>query len=100
MSCEVRFTEIALQDLLRLYEFLANVDIDAAERARAAIAKGIDSLADMPYVGRVVDRRYPLMRELIISFGDSGYIALYEIASESLITVLAFRHQRERDYYT
>lgn len=89
-----------MQDLLRLYQFLADVDIDAAERARTAIYKGIDSLADMPYVGRVIDRQYPLMRELIIGFGDSGYVALYEISSEYLITVLAFRHQRERDYYT
>ncbi|MFC3649963.1 type II toxin-antitoxin system RelE/ParE family toxin [Dyella humi] len=99
MSCEVRFTEIALEDLLRLYQFLADEDQEAAKHARNAIYKAIDVLAGMPYVGRMIDRDHPLMRELIIAFGSSGYVALYEIETESLVTVHAFRHQRERDYY-
>jgi plasmid stabilization system protein ParE len=99
VSSEVRFTEIALEDLLRLYQFLADEDEDAARHAKDAIYKAIGVLADMPYVGRVIDRNHPLMRELIISFGSSGYVALYEIEAESLVTVHAFRHQRERDYY-
>lgn len=100
MSYEVRFTEVALEDLLRLYEFLADENEEAAKLARNAIQKAIAVLTDMPYVGRVTDKDHPLMRELIIAFGSSGYIALYEIETESVVTVLAFRHQRERDYYT
>jgi plasmid stabilization system protein ParE len=99
LSCEVRFTEVALEDLLRLYQFLAHEDVQAAQQARVAISKAIGVLADMPYVGRVLDRNHPLMRELIIAFGSSGYVALYEIEAPSLITIHAFRHQRERDYY-
>ncbi|TLZ39596.1 MAG: hypothetical protein E6K23_12530 [Gammaproteobacteria bacterium] len=36
------------------------------------------------------------MRELIIAFGDSGYVALYrhDPAAET-VYVLAFRHQKE-----
>lgn len=100
MSYKVRFTEIALEDLLRLYEFLADENEEAAKHARIAIQKAIAVLADMPYVGRMIDRDHPLMRELIIAFGLSGYVALYEIETESMVTVHAFRHQRERDYYT
>ncbi|HKT29662.1 type II toxin-antitoxin system RelE/ParE family toxin [Dyella sp.] len=99
MSCEIRFTESALDDLLRLYEFLADEDINVARQARMAIHKAMDVLADMPFVGRMIDRKHPLMRELIITFGSRGYVALYEIETQALITVYAFRHQRERDYY-
>jgi plasmid stabilization system protein ParE len=99
LTCEVRFTEFALEDLLRLYQFLADVDVQAARQARDAIHKAIGVLAEMPYIGRVIDRSHPLMRELVIAFGSSGYVALYEIEAPSVITLHAFRHQRERDYY-
>ena len=39
------------------------------------------------------------LRELIIPFGTSGYLALYEIASPTQVVVLAVRHQREEDYH-
>ena len=39
------------------------------------------------------------MHELVIEFGLAGYVALYEIESASLVTVLAVRHQREDDYH-
>ncbi len=39
------------------------------------------------------------LRELLIPFGDSGYVALdrYE-ASHDAIYILAFRHQKEAGY--
>jgi len=36
---------------------------------------------------------------LIIPFGSAGYVALFEIEGNDLVTVLAIRHQREDDYY-
>ena len=41
----------------------------------------------------------PLLRELLIWFGYSGYVALFEIESEHIVTILAVRHQREDDYH-
>jgi hypothetical protein len=41
----------------------------------------------------------PVQRELIIPFGATGYVALYEIVSPSKVVVLAVRHQREEDYH-
>ena len=41
----------------------------------------------------------PAQRELIIPFGNSGYVALYEIVSDSKVLVLAVRHQQEEDYH-
>jgi plasmid stabilization system protein ParE len=40
-----------------------------------------------------------LPRELVISFGRTGYVALYRfVLSENRVRVLAIRHQRELDY--
>nr|WP_277424547.1 type II toxin-antitoxin system RelE/ParE family toxin [Pseudomonas orientalis] len=51
-----------------------------------------------PDVGRPYDES-PELRELVIAFGDAGYVALYRfIPSESAVVVLAFRHQREAGY--
>jgi len=41
----------------------------------------------------------PFLRELIIPFGASGYVALFEIAEDQTVTILAVRHQRESDYH-
>jgi ParE toxin of type II toxin-antitoxin system, parDE len=39
------------------------------------------------------------MRELVIPFGESGYVALYRHDAEAdLVYILAFRHQREAGY--
>ena len=49
-------------------------------------------------VGRPLDGDFD-MRELIIPFGDSGYVALYRYASETdTVYLLAFRHQKEAGY--
>jgi plasmid stabilization system protein ParE len=38
------------------------------------------------------------LRELIISFGANGYVALFEIEEGQTVTILAVRHQREDDF--
>ncbi|MEO8870256.1 MAG: type II toxin-antitoxin system RelE/ParE family toxin [Granulicella sp.] len=41
----------------------------------------------------------PALRELMIDFGDSGYVALYRHdPSADIVFVVAFRHQREAGY--
>ncbi len=51
-----------------------------------------------PDIGRpLVD--HPTLRELVIGFGDSGYLALYRHnPGLNMVYVLAFRHQKEVDY--
>jgi hypothetical protein len=41
----------------------------------------------------------PELRELLIAFGNSGYVALYrhELA-DNAVYILAFRHQKEAGY--
>ena len=87
------YSRRALDDLERLIAFLAREDPAAAVRSAAAIRTGVSILADHPLVGRV---RRDEIRELVISFGKTGYLALYRfVAHRSEVRVLGFRHQRE-----
>ena len=99
MSYRVRYTRAARDDLRRLYGFLLEKDLKAARRARDAILKAMDFLQDFPFTCRKADPANPFLRELVIPFGSSGYVALFEVEDPSTVTILAIRHQREEDYH-
>lgn len=94
----VIITEGAAQGLERCRLFLAEKNPQAAMRAGQAIERQFALLETEPKVGRPFDD-LPELRELIIPFGDSGYVALYhhEVNADS-VYVLAFRHQKEAGY--
>ena len=98
MRYKVRYTRAARDDLKRLFSFLAEHDLLAAQHARDAIASGIALLQQFPYTCRKAIPENPFLRELIISFGVAGYVALFEIEDDETISILAIRHQREDDY--
>lgn len=92
----VVYTRNALDNLERAFGFLAEHDPGAAHDAAAAIRNAVDILSDHPLVGRRVEGK---IRELVISYGKNGYVALYRFLPEHrLIRILAIRHQRELDY--
>lgn len=100
MTFSVRFTAEAQQDIKRLYEFIIERDDSGsgtAQRALNAIKTGIDSLKHNPFSCRKTNT--PFLRELVISFGATGYVALFEIEDNQTVTILAIRHQREEDYH-
>jgi plasmid stabilization system protein ParE len=99
MSYQVRFTKSAKEDLQRLYGFLLEQDQQAARRAREAIGKGLEFLRDFPFACRKAVPDNPFLREMLISFGASGYVVLFEIETKDTVTILAVRHQREEDYH-
>ncbi|MBY4867265.1 type II toxin-antitoxin system RelE/ParE family toxin [Burkholderia sp. Bp9017] len=102
MTYTVRFTSDASDDLDRLYAFVVDRDdaeVERAERALSAIASGIATLESSPFTCRKVHPSMPFLRELIIPFGASGYVALFEIDDGQTVTILAVRHQRESDYH-
>jgi plasmid stabilization system protein ParE len=94
----VRFTPEAEDDLLRLYDFLLERDMTAAEHALDAIRGSVELLRFSPFSCRKALADNPFLRELIIPFGSAGYVALFEIESGSEVNILAVRHQREEDY--
>lgn len=103
MSFAVRYSAGARDDLVRLYDFLLErastvEDLDVAERALGAITSAVDSLSRSPFIYRKAGQS-PFLRELLIPFGHSGYVALFEIENASTVTILAVRHQLEDDYH-
>ena len=95
---KVRFTPEAELDLLRLYDFLLEKDLAAAERALEAIKRAVELLRFSPFSCRKALTDNPFLRELVIPFGSAGYVALFEIESGNSVSILALRHQREEDY--
>lgn len=98
MSFRVRFTLEAKSDLERLYGFLAEQDLAAAERALDVIDRAWTILEEFPFSCRKAEDSNPFVREIVIPFGSAGYVALFEIENQQTVTVLAVRHQREDDY--
>ena len=95
----------AQEDLERLYDFLSDHDTFLAERAVAAIEKSYEFLRFMPEsCCRAPMRLEGLLevhvyREMIVRFGRSGYLILFEIQGDETVSVLAVKHQRENDYH-
>lgn len=98
MTFQVRYTKHARADLRRLFAYLAERDPALAKKARETIGKGMELLKDFPFTCRKASPDTPFLRELVIRFGSSGYVALFEIEDGGTVTVLAVRHQREDDY--
>jgi len=83
-------------DLHRLFDFLAGEDLAAAFAVKDIIFDALEILKRHPLVGRPVEDD---MRELVISRGKSGYVALYHyFEAEDAVLVLAIRHQREAGF--
>ena len=93
---QVVYAQNALANLERAFNFLAEHDPHAALASAAAIREAVEILSNHPLIGRRVEGN---VRELVISYGKTGYIALYRfLPQQNLIRILAIWHQREMDY--
>ena len=94
----VRLSVRAQSDIYRLHTFLLEKDSNAAKRAVFAIREAFMPLKQSHMIGRPVED-YGDLRELVIDFGATGYLALYRFEpSLDVVTILAIKHQREDDY--
>ena len=95
---QVIVTEGATLGLERCRFFLMEKNPQAAMRAGLAIEHQFALLETEPEIGRPIDD-LPELRELIIPFGDSGYVTLYhfDVKADS-VYLLSFRHQKEAGY--
>ncbi|MCX7057741.1 MAG: type II toxin-antitoxin system RelE/ParE family toxin [Proteobacteria bacterium] len=74
-------------------ELLRLENPQAAMDAVAVIRSAVEHLASHPLLGR---RLQGDIRELVISYGKTGYIALYRfVVARDEVRILALRHQRE-----
>lgn len=105
MNFRVRLTQGAQVDLERLFDFVlerelgrADGDLELAEQALVAVRAGVATLKTSPFTCRKAGQS-PFLRELIIPFDRSGYVALFEIVGATEVVVSAVRHQLEDDYH-
>ena len=92
----VVYSQDALSDIERVFVFLAEHDPNAATSAARVIREAVEHLQNHPLVGRQITEN---LRELVISYGKTGYVALYRyLPASDEIRILALRHQRELDY--
>jgi len=104
---KVVISDDAASDILRLQEFPIeresgsdSPDWTLIERSLEAMERGWAKLEAEPFLCRRAFRGGPFTRELIIPFGRTGYVALFEIRSSDRVIVTAVRHQLEADYFT
>ncbi len=91
------YSHRALNDLARLTDFLIAQAPEAAAQTVDLIAEAVSLLARHPLIGRPVEAG---LRELVISRGRTGYVALYSVEdAHDAVLVLAIRHQREAGYW-
>ena len=105
MTFEVIFSPEAEEDLERLFDYVLERELnnhtgnlDLPERAIQAIRKGCEFLAHSPFSCRKAGDS-SFVRELLIPFGGTGYVALFEIQGNQQVIIGAVRHQREDDYH-
>ncbi len=105
MKFAVLLSAQARDDLCRLADFIIEReltrsagDLELADRAIATIETALNRLGDHPFTCRRAGHDM-FLRELIIPFGQTGFVALFDITNQFQLTVLAVRHQRQDDYF-
>lgn len=100
----VTLLQEAVEDLRRLQDFAVERELasetpdwTSPQRALDAVREGMRLLSWSPYTCRRAELGNGRSRELIVPFGNAGYIVLFEIVGDNVI-VGAVRHQREEDY--
>lgn len=96
MPC-IKWTQSALQDVQRLYQFLEKRNVSAARKAIKTIRANLNILVKHPEIGRPMDYMDVEYREHVIAYGHSGYLALYYYDGETVV-ILAVRHRAEVGY--
>jgi plasmid stabilization system protein ParE len=90
------FAPRALHDLERLADHLLELSPEIAAETAPLIVGALGVLRDHPLIGRPAEAG---LRELLISRGRTGYVALYRYnPADDAALVLRVRHQREFDY--
>lgn len=91
-------TDGAVQGLEQCRLFLAEKNPRASKKASEMIGYYFSLLESEPEIGRPLGDM-PELRELMIPFGESGYVALYRYEKvKEMLYILAFRHQKEAGY--
>jgi plasmid stabilization system protein ParE len=90
---QVVYSARSLVHIERALQFSREKNPAAAMDAVIAIQSAVENLAAHPLIGRRIEGE---VRELVISYGQTGYVALYRfVVPQNEVRILAIRHQRE-----
>jgi len=97
---QIIYSEQANRDIVRLAEFLHEIEPNLKQRVILTLFDGIEVLQKYPLIAKAsADEKYQHMRELFIAFGNAGYVALYEYHEDKdLVLINSIRHTREAGY--
>ena len=92
----IEFAPEVMDDLDRIFEHLAQYDVEDAPSRIQDIIAAVAVLERNPLIGRPAHAE---KRELVIGRRSRGYVALYRYVAEvDTVFVLALRSQREAGY--
>ncbi len=91
---KLSYSREAISDLIRLREFIASKNPDAAQKIARSIKKGIAQLKTFPYLGVEVELAPDpeMIRDLIVG----NYIVRYLIHSKHIYILRIWHHKEER----
>ncbi len=91
---KLSYSREAIIDLIRLREFIASKNPDAAQKIAKSIRKGIAQLKTFPYLGVEVELvpDPEMIRDLIIG----NYIARYLVLQKHAYILRVWHHKEER----
>lgn len=93
----IAYSSAFWHDMERLIEFLMRQNMTASLATYDIVISGIDVLKRHPEIGRLATKDG--LRELVISRGNTGYIALYSYDELlDLVHVVSIWHQRESGF--
>jgi antitoxin ParD1/3/4 len=82
-----QFTPQAARDLLDIWSFIAQDNLDAADRLETAVFRACDLLAESPYAGQVRKDLTPLPLRFWVVHPYRNYLIVYDPESNPLHVV-------------
>ena len=86
---QIRFSPESVQDLKRLYDFLAQDDSETAQTTVINLKTAIKRFAEMPHIGRPLEDI-----ENVREFVFGRYVVRYLVRDEA-VYILRFWHSKE-----
>lgn len=95
MSREVIWLPDAVQDVMRLRQFIHDKNPSAAQRAASRIKEGAMMLVTNPELGRPVEGLIAF-REVVVPFGAGNYVLRYREDGDKIAVVRVWHSKEER----
>lgn len=93
---EIVWLDSAVNDLVRVREFVAQKNPSAAKKVAEAIKDAARRLIEAPFAGKPV-KDLPQFKDLLTRFGAGGYVLRYRVHARTIYLV-HIRHYREADF--